>query len=196
MVVSTVNARVCVRLQGAVNYCIHFEPNRDKTMSIRKNSIKGLKKFSERTPQWCPNTPANRARLRREKQELQIRCLTNKELKTILTDRGERITGNKAELQRRVIAGLPPAPDDADEVASTDKVWLLDGIVLRRHSQIGPGVRYSTSQLDRMWIDNPQITTSVHVVQPATKSGGSDCKDESMTTLLRKRGKRSSYGML
>ena len=181
--------------QGAVNYCIHFEPNRDKTKCIRKNAIKGLKQFSQRMPQWCLNTPANRARLRREKDELQIRSLSNRDLKAILNDRGETITGSKADLQRRVIAGLPPTPDDEDSVvAETDQAWLLDGIVLRRHSQIGPGIRYSTSQLNQMWVGDPQISTCVHVVQPATKAGGSDCKDANMTTLPRKFVKRSRYG--
>ena len=162
-----------------MNYCIHFEPNLDQALPIRKNAMPGLKKFAERIPEWCPNTSANRSRLKREKQEEKIRRLTNSELKTLLKERGDRLTGNKPELQRRVIDGLPVFDDaEEEEGSSHHQAWLLNGLVVRRHSQIGRGNRYSASELDLMWLGKAQITTSVHVVQPATKAGGSACKDK------------------
>lgn len=140
--------------------------------------MKGLKKFAERVPEWCENTPANRSRLKRERQETQIRRLTNTQLKNLLSEKGERTTGNKPELQQRLIDSLPIAADEIDEQSIPDnRAFLLNGLVARRHSQIGPGIRYSASQLELMWVGQPQTTTGVHVVQPATKAGGSCLKN-------------------
>ena len=67
--------------QGAVNYVVHYEPNRDRLRSVKKNAIPGLKKLAERVPVWVRNTRANRIALSRQKKEAAFKRMTCKELK-------------------------------------------------------------------------------------------------------------------
>ena len=62
--------------------------------------------------------------------------------------------------------------EDEQEDESVDKrLWLLSGIILRRHSTIGAGLHYSASELNTMWTTSPQIITGVHVVETVAEAG-------------------------
>ena len=79
------------------------------------------------------------------------------------------------------------APMDELDNAEDDhnRLWLLSGLVLRRHSTIGLGRRYSASQIHAMWSTTPQNSTSVHVVTNVTEAGGTNVTTNTRT---RKKG--------
>ena len=67
--------------QGAVNYVVHYEPNRDRMGCLKKNALTGLKKLSERLPIWIDNTEENRKILMQQREVFRIKKLSCQELK-------------------------------------------------------------------------------------------------------------------
>lgn len=93
---SMFNARVSdlTKGEGAKNFVIHFEPNRDRQCHTKSTTIKGIKKMSARIPVWIKNNLANRTALAREDKKAEYKRATVVTLKEILSERGERTTGN------------------------------------------------------------------------------------------------------
>ena len=157
--------------EGAKNYVIHFEPNRDRQCAVKSTAMSGhLKKMSARIPVWIPNTPENRLVLRREQMLVGYRKMTVKALKEILNERGQPTGGLKSVLVERVMHSEPPLVDNDDDDPALK--YLLSGLRLHRHSGMGEGQYYSSADVRSMWKDQPQISTGVTVVQSATGAGG------------------------
>ena len=72
-------------------------------------------------------------------------------------------------MDRVVDSDPPPVVDDDDDPALK---YLLDGVRLHRHSGMGEGEYYSSSDVRAMWKDKPQISTGVQIVKEATAAGG------------------------
>lgn len=51
--------------------------------------------------------------------------------------------------------------------------YLLAGVNLHRHSGFGTGMHHTRTAILKMWHQQPQITTGVHVVKPPAAAGGS-----------------------
>ena len=66
--------------------------------------MSGLKKLAERIPVWVRNTEANRIALARQRKEANIKRMTCKELKSILVEHTQPVTGKKADLIERYIS--------------------------------------------------------------------------------------------
>ena len=73
-------------------------------------------------------------------------------------------------VQRVVDSDAPPVVDHDDDPALK---YLLDGVRLHRHSGMGQGRYYSSSDVRTMWKDKPQISTGVQIIKAATGAGGS-----------------------
>ena len=86
---SMFNARVSelTKGEGAKNYVIHFEPNRDRQCFTKSTSLQHLKKISSRIPVWIPNTVENRHALLMQQMLADYTSKTVKELKVILKER-------------------------------------------------------------------------------------------------------------
>jgi hypothetical protein len=69
--------------EGAQNYVIRFEPNRDRQCFAKSGSIHNLKKTSARIPVWIPNTVENRCRLLRLEKLADYTSKKVKELKVL-----------------------------------------------------------------------------------------------------------------
>lgn len=156
--------------EGALNYVIHFEPNRDRQCYVKSTAMQNLKKTSARIPVWIPNTVENRLDLLMQQMLADYTRKTVKQLKEILKERGERTTGLKQVLVQRVMTSEPPPAADHDD--DPPLKYLLAGVRLHHHSGMGQGLYYSTSDVRAMWKDKPQISTGVQIVQAATGAGG------------------------
>jgi hypothetical protein len=157
--------------EGAKNFVVHFEPNRDQQCVTKSTALPNIKKMSARMPVWIDNTRTNRILVMREEQLADCQRKTCAELKEILTTRQQPTTGLKATLVQRVI---DTSPDCVDVVTDEDPPlkYLLFGLRLHRHSGMGTGVHYTRSEILSMWKDKPQVTTGVNVVEPPTAAGG------------------------
>lgn len=82
--------------EGATNYVVHFEPNRDCQCLVKGNKLQGLKMISARIPVWVQNTPENKRRLKMEDIQEQHRRCTMTQLREILCARGTATTGESS----------------------------------------------------------------------------------------------------
>ena len=161
--------------EGAKNYVTHFEPNRDRCCEVKSTAMPNIKKMSARIPVWVPNNAANRARLKNEELKASIGRKTVKELKVILRSRSEPLKGLKADLVQRVLdtEPAPPVGDNNPEESDVPVMkYLLSSVRLHRHTGMGDGVEYKSTDIDAMWVKEPQVSTGVEVVQEPIGAGG------------------------
>ena len=95
---------------------------------------------------------------------------TCKELKAILLQRSQPIKGLKSVLVQRVVDSEPAPVDHEDDEPALK--YILAGVNIHRHSGMGRGRYYSSSDVRAMWQGKPQISTGVQIVQEATEAGG------------------------
>ena len=158
--------------EGAINFVLHFEPNRDQQCLVKDSALPNIKKISARIPVWVKNTPEHRSKQRKLLMKAKYKRMTCPQLKEILEGLKLSKSGKKQVLVERVLDATFNPDDDINDGGEPALHYLLEGVHLHRHSGMGTGQYYSLSALLAMWKKEPQVKTGVQIVEQPTAAGG------------------------
>ena len=133
--------------EGAKNYVLHFEPNRNQQCHVKSTAIANIKKISARIPVWVKNNRENRAERNKLMRETETRKKSCNELRTILKSKGLPFSGLKAALVERVMEVTSQEDFEENDDHNLALEYILKGVRLHRHSGMGTGVYHSYSDI-------------------------------------------------
>ena len=158
--------------EGAKNFVLHFEPNRDQQCHVKDAALRNIKKISARIPVWIKNNRENRIEQRRLLMKAKYKRMICTQLKAKLQDLNLPKSGRKSELVQRLLDATFRREDDVNDGGQPALHYLLQGVRLHRHSGMGTGQYYSLTDILAMWKKEPQVRTGVQIVEQPTAAGG------------------------